>query len=53
MVKVALLVRLEAKPGKESAVAKFSGKCTTARESGNYNARVVRIAPGAIHVWNF
>ena len=32
---------------------KVPGKCAAARESGSCNARVVRVALGAIHVWNF
>jgi len=53
MVKVALLVRLEAKPGKEDAVKKIPRGRTATRQSGERYSRVVRPSIGAVLIWNF
>ncbi len=47
MVKVALLVKLEAKPGKEADVEKFLRGGLAVVQAGAGHHRLVRAAPGA------
>lgn len=47
MVKVALFVRLEAKPGKETAVASFLESALPG-SSGSHHAGLVRATPGTL-----
>jgi len=53
MVKVALLVRLEAKPGKETAVAQFLEGALPLANQENYYSRMVRLPIWAVHVRDF
>ena len=48
MVKVALFVRLEAKPEKETAVSSFLESSPPPGESGSHHTGLVRVTPGAL-----
>ncbi len=53
MVKVGLLVRLKAKPGKEGQVESFLVKRAAARRSGTGDDSVVCNQDGTINIWDF
>ena len=53
MVKVALLVRVEAKAGKEKQVAEFLQKRARACQPGDTNSGLVRTAFRPVDIWHF